>query len=127
MQFWSMRVILSRLKAIRFMMADKTVPKTKKALIIAGIAYLFLPFDLIPAMVFPLSLIDDVVVWLLIIWYLRKELDVYWTGEKNRDLSKKYTNRDIVDDVEFEVEGEQTDKAEEKDNDERSDRDSTYH
>jgi len=127
MQFWSMRVILSRLKAIRFMMADKTVPKTKKALIIAGIAYLFLPFDLIPAMVFPLSLIDDVVVWLLIIWYLRKELDVYWTGEKNRDLSKKYKNRDIVDDVEFEVEGEQTDKAEEKDNDERSDRDSTYH
>ncbi|MCR5034007.1 MAG: DUF1232 domain-containing protein [Clostridia bacterium] len=127
MQFWSMRVILSRLKAIRFMMADKTVPKTKKALIIAGIAYLFLPFDLIPAMVFPLSLIDDVVVWLLIIWYLRKELDVYWTGEKNRDLSKKYKNRDIVDDVEFEVEGEQTDKAEEKGNDERSDRDSTYH
>ena len=127
MNFWSLRVILSRLKAIRFMMADKTVPKTKKALIIAGIAYLFLPFDLIPAMVFPLSLIDDVVVWLLIIWYLRKELDVYWTGEKNRDLSKKYKNRDIVDDVEFEVEGEQTDKAEEKDNDERSDRDSTYH
>ena len=109
------------------MMADKTVPKTKKALIIAGIAYLFLPFDLIPAMVFPLSLIDDVVVWLLIIWYLRKELDVYWTGEKNRDLSKKYKNRDIVDDVEFEVEGEKTDKAEEKSNDERSDRDSTYH
>ena len=127
MQFWSIRVILSRFKAIRFMMADKTVPKTKQALIIAGIAYLFLPFDLIPAMVFPLSLIDDVVVWLLIIWYLRKELDVYWTGEKNRDLSKKYKNRDIVDDLEFEVEGEQTDKAEEKDNDERSDRDSTYH
>ena len=127
MQFWSLRVILSRFKAIRFMMADKTVPKTKKALIIAGIAYLFLPFDLIPAMVFPLSLIDDVVVWLLIIWYLRKELDVYWTGEKNRDLSKKYRNKDIVDDVEFEVEGDKTDKAEEKSNDERSDRDSTYH
>ena len=127
MQFWSIRVILSRFKAIRFMMADKTVPKTKKALIIAGIAYLFLPFDLIPAMVFPLSLIDDVVVWLLIIWYLRKELDVYWTGEKNRDLSRKYRNRDIVDDVEFEVEGDRTDKAEEKSNDERSDRDSTYH
>ena len=78
-------------------------------------------------MVFPLSLIDDVVVWLLIIWYLRKELDVYWTGEKNRDLSKKYRNRDIVDDVEFEVEGDKADKAEEKDYDERSDRDSTDH
>ena len=114
MQFWSMRVILSRLKAIRFMMADKTVPKTKKALIIAGIVYLFLPFDVIPALVFPLSLIDDVVVWLLIIWYLRKELDVYWTGEKKYDLSKKYKSKDIVDDVEFTVDGEADNKAEEK-------------
>lgn len=112
MQFWSFRVIFSRLKAIRFMMADRTVPKTKKALIIAGIVYLFLPFDLIPALVFPLSLIDDVVVWLLIIWYLRKELDVYWTGEKSKDLSKKYRNRDIVDDVDFEVEGDKEAEAE---------------
>ena len=122
MQFWSFRVILSRFKAIRFMMADKTVPKTKKALIIAGIAYLFLPFDLIPAMVFPLSLIDDVVVWLLIIWYLKKELDVYWTGEKKYDLSKKYRSKDIVDDVEFKVEEDEAEakqaeaKAEEKSN-----------
>ena len=119
MQFWSFRVIFSRLKAIRFMMADRTVPKTKKALIIAGIIYLFLPFDLIPALVFPLSLIDDVVVWLLIIWYLRKELDVYWTGEKSKDLSKKYRDRDIVDDVDFEVEGDkkaEADTTEEKNN-----------
>ena len=119
MQFWSIRVILSRFKAIRFMMADKTVPKSKKAIIIAGIVYLFLPFDLIPAMVFPLSLIDDVIVWLVIIWYLKKELDVYWTGEKNRDLSKKYKDRDIVDDVEFEVEGDkatEADKTEEEGN-----------
>ena len=104
MNFWSLRVILSRFKAIRFMMADKTVPKSKKVIIIAGIAYLFLPLDLIPAMVFPLSLVDDLVVWMLIIWYLRKELDVYWTGEKKYDLAKKFRNRDIVDDVEFEVE-----------------------
>ena len=125
MNFWSLRVILSRFKAIRFMMADKTVPKTKKAIIIAGIAYLFLPFDLIPAMVFPLSLIDDLVVWLVIIWYLRKELDVYWTGEKKYDLAKKFRNRDIVDDVEFEVEDDSKDakadakaaQAEEKGND----------
>ena len=122
MQFWSFRVIFSRLKAIRFMMVDKTVPKTKKALIIAGIVYLFLPFDLIPALVFPLSLIDDVVVWLLIIWYLKKELDVYWTGEKKYDLSKKYRSKDIVDDVEFEVEEDEAEaktaeaKAEEKGN-----------
>ena len=119
MQFWSFRVIFSRRKAIRFMMADKTVPKSKKAIIIAGIIYLFLPFDLIPALVFPLSLIDDVVVWLVIIWYLKKELDVYWTGEKSKDLSKKYKDRDIVDDVDFEVEGDkaaEAEKTEEKEN-----------
>ena len=102
---------MSRFKAIRFMMADKTVPKTKKALVIAGIVYLFLPFDLIPAFVFPLSLIDDVAVWLFIIWYLKKELDIYWTGEKSKDLSKKYKDKSIVDDVEFEVDDE---KAEEE-------------
>lgn len=113
MQFWSFRVIWSRFKAIRFMMADKTVPKTKKALIILGIVYLFMPFDIIPALVFPLSLIDDVVVWLVIIWYLKKELDVYWTGEKGKDLSKKYRDKSIVDDVEFEVDD---DGTEEKDN-----------
>ncbi|MDO4176655.1 MAG: DUF1232 domain-containing protein [Bacillota bacterium] len=112
MNFWSLRVILSRFKAIRFMMADKSVPKSKKALIIAGIAYLFLPFDLIPAMVFPLSLIDDVVVWLIIIWYLKKELDVYWTGEKSKDLSKKYRDKSMVDDVEFEVEDDKTEDEE---------------
>ena len=107
MNFWSLRVIISRIKAIRFMMADKTVPKTKKALIIAGIVYLFLPFDLIPVLVFPLSLIDDFAVWALIIWYLKKELDVYWTGEKGRDLSRKYREKDFVDNVEFEVEGDE--------------------
>ena len=82
MQFWSFRVIWSRMKAIRFMMADRTVPKTKKALIVAGIVYLFLPIDLIPALVFPLSLIDDVLIWMLIIWYLK---NLMCTGRERRE------------------------------------------
>lgn len=49
MQFLGIRVLLKRIKAIRFMMADKTVPKRKKALIVFGIIYLFLPIDLITA------------------------------------------------------------------------------
>ena len=40
---------------------------------------------------------------MLIIWYLKKELDVYWTGEKGKDLSRKYHKKHMVDDVEFEV------------------------
>ena len=34
MQFISFRVIMRRIKAIRYMMADKTVPKRKKLLVI---------------------------------------------------------------------------------------------
>ena len=109
MNFWSFRVIISRFKAIRFMMADKTVPKSKKAIIIGGIVYLFLPIDIIPPLFFPLGIIDDFVIWMIIIWYLQKELDVYWTGEKSKDLSKKYKGKRVVDDVDFEVED---DKAE---------------
>ena len=114
MNFWSFRVIISRIKAIRFMMADKTVPKTKKLLIIAGIVYFLMPIDLIPALVFPFSLIDDIAWGLFIIWYLRKELDVYWTGEKGKDLSKKYRKKRIIDDVEFEVDEDKAEKNKDK-------------
>ena len=55
MQFLGIRVLLRRVKAIRFMMADKTVPKRKKALIIFGIIYLLLPIDLIPPILFPIA------------------------------------------------------------------------
>ena len=103
MQFLGFRVLWRRIKAIRFMMADKTVPKRKKAIIIAGIIYLFLPFDIIPPFIFPVGILDDIVVWILILWYLRNELDKYWNGEKVTDLSKKYRGKQVVDDVEYEV------------------------
>ena len=99
MQFLGFRVLIKRIKAIRFMMADKTVPRRKKAIIVAGIIYLFLPIDIIPPIIFPFGIIDDIVVWLLILWYLSSELDKYWLGEKPADYSKKYRKKDIVDDV----------------------------
>ena len=103
MQAIGIRVLLKRIKAIRFMMADKTVPKRKKAIIIGGIIYLFLSFDIIPPFIFPVGILDDIVVWLLILWYLRSELDKYWNGEKVTDLSKKFRGKQVVDDVEYEV------------------------
>ena len=48
MNFLGIQVIVKRFKAIKFMMADKSVPKRQKALIIFGIAYIFFPIDLIP-------------------------------------------------------------------------------
>jgi len=103
MQFFGFRVLIKRIKAIRFMMADKTVPLRKKALIVAGILYLFLPIDLIPPILFPFGILDDILVWALILWYLSSELDKYWIGEKPKDYSRKYRGKNVVDDVEYDV------------------------
>lgn len=101
MQFVGWRVILKRIKAIRFMMADRTVPKWKKALVIFGIVYLFLPIDLIPPILFPIGFLDDLVLWICILYMLRETLDTYWMGEKPKDYSKKY--KDAIEQTDFEV------------------------
>ena len=59
MQFFSFRFILNRIKAIRSMMRDKTVPRRKKALVVFGLIYLVLPVDLIPPVLFPIGFLDD--------------------------------------------------------------------
>jgi len=97
-------VILSRIKAIKSMMADKTVPKRKKLLIILGLVYLFVPVDLIPPVLGPFAVIDDLVLWLWIIWNLKDTLDNYWVGEKTRDFSKDFSGKDLIEGVEFTVE-----------------------
>ena len=110
MQFFGFQVIIRRIKAIRFMMADKSVPKRKKALIIFGILYIFFPIDLIPPIFFPFSLIDDLLLWIFILWYLSSELDKYWTGGKTKDYSKKYRGKTFVNHVEYEVHEEDKNK-----------------
>ncbi len=97
------RMMIKRIKAIRFMMKDKTVPRRKKALVVLGIIYLFLPVDIIPPILFPIAWIDDLILWIWILWYLRETLDKYWMGEKNVNYSKKYKNKTIIDDAEYEV------------------------
>ena len=104
MNFISYRVILSRIKAIKSMMTDKTVPRRKKLLIVAGLIYLFLPVDLIPPVLGPFGFIDDAVLWLWILWNLKDTLDTYWVGEKTRDFSKDFSGKDLVEGVEFTVE-----------------------
>ena len=98
-----LRVILKRIKAIKFMMKDKNVPKRKKALVIFGIIYLFLPVDLIPPVLFPIGWIDDFILWLWILWHLRDTLDAYWLGEKTTDLSKQYKGKTVIDDVDYKI------------------------
>lgn len=110
MPYISFQVIIKRIKAIKFMMKDPKVKRRKKLLIVAGLVYLLLPIDLIPIVIFPLGFLDDTVLWLWILWYLRETLDNYWLGEKTVDLSKNYKGRTIIDDVEFEVKEEGSDR-----------------
>ncbi|MCI5688843.1 YkvA family protein [Anaerovoracaceae bacterium 42-11] len=104
MQFITIRVLMRRIAAITSLLKDKTVPLRKKALVIFGIVYLITPIDIIPAVLFPFALLDDLVLWIYILWTLKDELDVYWMGEKTEDLSKKFRDKTIVEGVEFDVE-----------------------
>ena len=96
MHFLGVRILLRRIRVIPYFLMDKTVPLRKKLLLICGIVYLLIPIDLVP--IFPL---DDLILWIFIIWHLKDDLDVYWKGEKTVDLSKKFRDKDIVDGVEF--------------------------
>ena len=104
MQFITIRVLLRRIAAITSLLRDKTVPLRKKALVIFGLVYLITPIDIIPAVLFPFALLDDLILWIYILWTLKDELDAYWLGEKTEDLSKKFRDKTIVEGVEFDVE-----------------------
>ncbi|MEF9921765.1 MAG: DUF1232 domain-containing protein [Anaerovoracaceae bacterium] len=103
MQFLGFRIIMKRIKAIRFLMKDPEVPKRKKALIIFGLIYLVFPIDIIPIFVLPFGITDDIILWVFILWYLKDELDTYWFGEKEEDITKNFRDKTIVEGVQFEV------------------------
>ncbi|MBQ5441340.1 MAG: DUF1232 domain-containing protein [Firmicutes bacterium] len=118
MNFLGLRFFTRRLKAIVAMMKDKNVPKKKKALVIFGLIYLVLPVDLIPPVLFPFGFLDDLVLWIYIIWHLSDILDTYWMGEKAEDYSGSFKAENLVENVEFNVE-------EEPSQEEKTDEDST--
>ena len=103
MQFLSLRFIMNRIKAISSMMRDKTVPKRKKALVIFGLIYLVLPVDIIPPVLFPFGFLDDLVLWIWIIWHLKDTLDQYWVDEKTVDYSGDFKSENLVEGVGYEV------------------------
>jgi uncharacterized membrane protein YkvA (DUF1232 family) len=98
MNFFTWNILKKRLVAVRYLMLDKAVPKRKKLLVVFGLFYLFLPFDLIPAVIFPIAWMDDLVLWIYIIWNLKDYLDKYWTGEKTVDIKGSLKGKDIIED-----------------------------
>jgi len=106
MQFIYLQVLLKRLKAIKSFLKDKEVPLRKKIIIIAGFLYLVTPIDLIPEPILIFGVVDDIVLWTFIIWYLKDELDKYWIGEDTVKPAAKFRNKNIIEDVNFEVKDE---------------------
>ncbi|MGL4483675.1 MAG: YkvA family protein [Anaerovoracaceae bacterium] len=114
MQFLlAIRILGKRIKAIWFMMQDKKVKLWKKTLIVLGLVYLVLPVDIIPPVLFPIGWIDDAALWAWILYTLKDTLDTYWLKGEKEDYSKKYKNKNIIDDVEYEVKDEREDVVEE--------------
>lgn len=117
MQFLAIRIFLKRTIAIVSLLKDPEVPKRKKALVILGLAFIILPLPPIPPIIFPIALLDDLLVWILIVWYLSDYLDKYWIGDNTEDIKKNFDGKDIVDDVKFEVSPDDEDKDGEDDKD----------
>lgn len=92
------------------MLRDKSVPKRKKAVVVFGVIYLLSPIQVIPPVLFPVGQLDSLVLWIWILWYLKDELDKYWLGEKQQDYSKKFRNKTVIHDVDYEIK----DKKDEK-------------
>lgn len=104
MQFIFLQVLLKRIKAIKYFMKDKAVPLRKKLIIVAGTIYLLSPIDLIPAPILIFGVVDDIVLWTFIIWYLKSELDQYWKETDKVKPAEKFQGKNIIDDADFTVE-----------------------
>ena len=104
MTFLNLLILKKRIFAIKPMMKDPAVSKWKKAIIIAGLIYLFLPLDLIPPIVPIFGFLDDAILWGFIISYLKDELDKYWDDGSNPEkYSDQFNNKNIVENVDFTV------------------------
>lgn len=112
MTFISLYILKKRIFAIKPMMKDPAVSKWKKTLVIVGLIYLILPFDLIPPMIPVFGFLDDFVLWAFILSYLKDELDKYWdSSPKGQDYASKFKKKNIIDNVEFTVEDEEEESS----------------
>ena len=111
MQFISIAVLIKRIKALKAFLSDKSASKWKKVVIVFGIIYLLSPIDLIPAHILGFSIIDDLVLWAIILSWLGEELDRYWM-DVNPVVGDAKIRKDIRGKKIFESSAEEVDDAE---------------
>ncbi len=94
MRFLGLNIIFRRIKHLKDLLRDPNVGKGKKLLVIFGFIYLLLPLDLIPPVLFPIGFLDDLVLWIFILWHLKDILDSY---AEAADLGKKYPKDKVIE------------------------------
>ncbi len=104
-------MLFRRIRAIIPLMKDREVKWWKKAIFIIGIVYLLLPFELIPPLVPLFGWLDDVLLWIAILYFMGPELDRHMPESMARGSNKKYRYKDEdVHEVEFTVNEEEADE-----------------
>ena len=104
--------LLARIKGIIPMLKDKEVAWWKKAILIAGFIYLLLPVDLIPPLVPVFGWLDDVLIWVAILYFMGKELDRYVPSRTGSNKKYRYKDSDVTE-ADFTVHDEDQAKEEE--------------
>ena len=105
--------LFGRIKGIIPMFKDKEVKWWKKAIFIIGVVYLLLPFDLIPPLIPVFGWLDDVALWVAILYFFGPELDRHMPENVAQSRNKKYRYKDEdVHEVEYTVNEEEADEYE---------------
>lgn len=97
-------LMIAELKSIWDLMKDKEAPKRHKLVVILGLIYLLSPVDLIPLPVIGLNIVDDIVIWAAILYYLKEPLSKYREkGSGAKKGRKKYEDKVVVEVEDFVV------------------------
>lgn len=99
--------VIRKLKAIKAFLKDKSASKLKKLIMLAAIAYLLMPIDAIPIFFFPIGVMDDAVIMATVLWYLKDTIKEYEEKINTEPTRDEFKDREIIDDVKFEVQQEE--------------------
>ncbi len=82
---------------------DKNIPLKEKWWIILPLIYILSPVDLIPFPVLGFAIIDDLVMFVFLLYMIKSKTDKYYGREKREDYSQEVKGKKIIEDVEYEI------------------------
>jgi len=90
---------MNRLRLIFKFLFDKNIPLKEKWWVILPLAYILSPVDLIPAPILGFSIIDDAVMIVFLLTVVADKTAKYY----GYNVKNKENNKNIVENVEYEI------------------------